>query len=199
MISKSISCFLYYLGRSSRACTIPSFHHTHKCPRSCHPLCRCAPTLLPDVWSVPQSVPDKSIPVIDQFPPLFLHMQHGKIRKIRSVGSSASSSLSVSRSSCSCASVRASAAGIPRLWYERGSAWCRRSTVFPNIGTETADIGSLGTFHAEFYHGKLYFQNLDCRQIHMSCLPFHFFARSGQLIELFPLTFSAEYMGGIWS
>lgn len=109
MISKSISCFLYYLGRSSRACTIPSFHHTHKCPRSCHPLCRCAPTLLPDVWSVPQSVPDKSIPVIDQFPPLFLHMQHGKIRKIRSVGSSASSSLSVSRSSCSCASVRASA------------------------------------------------------------------------------------------
>ena len=66
---------------------------------------------------------------------------------------------------------------------------------FPNIGTETADIGSLGTFHAEFYHGKLYFQNLDCRQIHMSCLPFHFFARSGQLIELFPIDLQCRIHG----
>ena len=30
-----LSCIV---GRSSRACTIPSFHHTHKCPQSCHPL-----------------------------------------------------------------------------------------------------------------------------------------------------------------
>ena len=39
----------------------------------------------------------------------------------------------------------------------------------------------------ELHHRKSYFQDLDRRQIHMSCLPFHFFTCPGKLIEFFPV------------